>query len=58
MVRRTVEAVLAWYEKTALEPEVRQAAALAGKLLRRSIEQRRTQVAPEQRTLFDDLEDA
>jgi adenine-specific DNA methylase len=57
MVRRTVEAVLAWYERTAPEPEVRQAAGLAGKLLRRSIEQRRTQVAPEQRGLFDDLED-
>ena len=57
MVRRSVEAVLQWYEQTAIEPEVRTAAALASKLLRRSIEQRRTQVAPEQRTLFDDLED-
>ncbi|MHB1423873.1 MAG: DUF1156 domain-containing protein [Gemmataceae bacterium] len=57
MVRRSVEAVLQWYAKTAAEPEIRQAADRAKFLLARSIEQRRTRVAPEQRTLFDDLED-
>ena len=57
MVRRSVEAVLAWYAKSAAEPAIRQAADRAKFLLARSIETRRTKVAPEQRTLFDDLED-
>jgi hypothetical protein len=57
MVRRSVEAVLGWYAKTAAEPAIRQAADRAKFLLARSIETRRTRVAPEQRTLFDDLED-
>lgn len=57
MVRRSVEAVLAWYAKTSAEPAIRQAAERAKFLLTRSIEQRRTKVTPEQRTLFDDLED-
>ena len=57
MVRRSVEAVLQWYVKTAAEPAIRQAADRAKFLLTRSIEQRRTRVAQEQRTLFDDLED-
>ena len=57
MVRRSVEAVLQWYAKTAVEPEIQKAADRAKFLLARSIEQRRTRVTPEQRTLFDDLED-
>jgi hypothetical protein len=57
MVRRSVEAVLQWYAKTAAEPAIRQAADRAKFLLARNIEQRRTRVAPEERTLFDDLED-
>jgi putative DNA methylase len=57
MVRRTVEAVLQWYAKTAAEPAIRQAADRAKFLLARGIEQRKTRITPEQRTLFDDLED-
>jgi hypothetical protein len=57
MARRSVEAVLQWYAKTAAEPAIRPAADRAKFLLAHSIEQRRTKVAPEQRTLFDDLED-
>ncbi len=57
MVRRTVEAVLDWYAKTALEPEVRQAAGLAATLLRRSIDERRTTLRDEQGYLFDDLDE-
>jgi hypothetical protein len=57
MVLRSVEAVLQWYAKTAVEPDVKQAAALAGSLLRRSIEQRRARLTAEERTLFDDLDD-
>jgi hypothetical protein len=56
-VRRSVEAVLGWYAKTAAEPEIKQAAELAVSLLRHSIEQRRARIAAEQRELFDDLED-
>lgn len=56
MVRRSVEAVLLWYAKTASEPPIREAADRAKFLLSRSIEQRRTRIAPEQRTLFDDLD--
>jgi putative DNA methylase len=55
-VRRSVEAVLDWYAKTAAEPEVRAAAVLAGSLLRRSIEQRRRQRSEEQGSLFDEDE--
>jgi hypothetical protein len=57
MVRRSVEAVLQWYAKTANQLEIREAADRAKFLLSRSIEQRRLRIAPEQRTLFDDLED-
>ncbi|HEX5445033.1 MAG TPA: hypothetical protein VFW87_14440, partial [Pirellulales bacterium] len=57
IVRRTVEAVLVWYSQTAVEPEIREAAALAATLLRRSIEQRRSQLRDEQGVLFDDFED-
>jgi hypothetical protein len=55
MVRRSVEAVLDWYAKTAVEPEVQKAAALAGSLLRMSLEQNRTKLKEEQGILFDDL---
>jgi hypothetical protein len=57
MVRRSVEAVLDWYAKTAPEPEVQKAAALAGNLLRMSLEQNRTKIKEEQGYLFDDLYD-
>lgn len=56
MVKRTVEAVLGWYEKTAPEPETRRAAALSTTLLRQAIERRRVTAAPEQGLLFDDLD--
>jgi hypothetical protein len=58
MVRRSVEAVLDWYAKTAPEPEVQKAAALAGNLLRMSLERNRTKIKEEQGYLFDDLDDA
>ena len=57
MVRRSVEAVLDWYAKTALEPEVQKAAVLAGNLLRMSLEQNRTKLKEEQGVLFDNLYD-
>jgi putative DNA methylase len=57
MVRRSVEAVLDWYHRTAPQPDIRQAAGVARDLLRRHIEQRRAQRASEQRSLFDDLDD-
>jgi len=57
MVRRSVEAVLQWYAKTAADAEIRKAADRAKFLLARSIERRRTRITPEQLTLFDDLED-
>jgi len=57
MVRRSVEAVLDWYAKTAPEPEVQKAAGLAGNLLRMSLEQNRTKIKEEQGYLFDDLYD-
>ncbi|HQU44471.1 MAG TPA: hypothetical protein PK867_16745, partial [Pirellulales bacterium] len=56
IVRRTVEAVLVWYGQTAVEPEIREAAALAATLLRRSIEERRTQLRDEQGVLFDEAD--
>ena len=55
MVRRSVEAVLDWYAKTAVEPEIQKAAVLAGNLLRMSLEQNRTKLKEEQGILFDDL---
>ena len=55
MVRRSVEAVLDWYAKTAVEPEIQKAAAFAGSLLRMSLEQNRTKLKEEQGILFDDL---
>lgn len=57
MVRRSVEAVLDWYAKTAVEPDIQKAAALAGNLLRMSLEQNRTKLKQEQGILFDDLND-
>ncbi|HVA45324.1 MAG TPA: hypothetical protein VNH11_02965 [Pirellulales bacterium] len=56
IVRRTVEAVLVWYSQTAVEPEIREAATLAATLLRRSIEERRTQLRDEQGVLFDEAD--
>ena len=55
MVRRSVEAVLDWYAKTALEPEVQKAAALAGEILRRTLQQNRAKLEEQQGFLFDDL---
>ena len=55
IVRRSVEAVVDWYAKTALEPEVKQAAALAGNLLRMSLQKNREKIKEEQGFLFDDL---
>jgi len=57
MARRSVEAVLDWYAKTAPEPEIQKAATLAGNLLRMSLEQNRTKLKEEQGYLFDDLND-
>jgi len=57
MVRRSVEAVLDWYAKTAPEPEIQKAATLAGNLLRMSLEQNRTKIKEDQGYLFDDLYD-
>lgn len=57
MVRRSVEAVLDWYAKTAVEPEIQSAAKVAGDLLRRSREQNREKIKEEQGLLFDDLYD-
>jgi putative DNA methylase len=57
VVRRSVEAVLQWYARTAVEPEVKDAADLAAILLRTSLEQRRSQLVHEQGFLFDDLEE-
>ncbi|MBT3279563.1 MAG: DUF1156 domain-containing protein [Phycisphaerales bacterium] len=56
-VRRSVEAVLQWYAKTAVEPEIADGAELAATLLRTSLEQRRSQLVHEQGFLFDDLEE-
>ena len=56
-VRRSVEAVLQWYARTAIEPDIGQAADLAAKLLRRSLDQRRAQLVQEQGFLFDDLDE-
>jgi hypothetical protein len=57
MVRRSVEAVLDWYAKTALEPEVKQAAALAGNLMRISLQKNREKRKEVQGLLFDDYEE-
>jgi len=57
MVRRSVEGVLDWYAKTAVEPEIRQAAELASTLLRRSLEENRAKLQEQQGFLFDDLHD-
>jgi adenine-specific DNA methylase len=54
-VRRSVQAVLDWYLRTASDPEIRNAATLAGDLLRRSFEEYRTKRRTEQGLLFDDL---
>ena len=55
MIRRSVEAVLDWYAKTALEPEVKKAAALAGDILRRTLQENRAKLEEQQGFLFDDL---
>jgi hypothetical protein len=56
-VRRSVEAVLQWYARTAVEPEIKDAAALAATLLRKCLETRRAELVHEQGFLFDDLEE-
>ncbi len=56
-VRRSVEAVLQWYARTAIEPEIRQAAELAARLLRASLDARKAQLVQEQGFLWDDLEE-
>ena len=56
-IRRSVEAVLQWYARIAVEPKIKDAAELAATLLRTSLEQRRSQIAHEQGFLFDDLDD-
>ena len=56
-VRRSVEAVLQWYARVAVEPAVKDAAELAATLLRTSLEQRRSQIVHQQGFLFDDLDD-
>lgn len=58
MVRRSVEAVLDWYAKTAPELEIQKAAVLAGNLLRMSLEQNRTKLKQEQGLLFDDFNES
>ncbi|MCH8853433.1 MAG: hypothetical protein IID41_12405, partial [Planctomycetes bacterium] len=57
VVRRSVEAVLQWYAKTAVEPEIKDAAALAATLLRKALETRRAELQTEQGMFWDDLED-
>ena len=56
-VRRSVEAVLHWYAKTAVEPEIKDAAELAATLLRKALETRRAQLQNEQGLFWDDLEE-
>ena len=56
-VRRSVEAVLQWYARTATEADVKQAADLAARLLRDSLEKRRVRLVQEQGYLFDDLDE-
>ena len=52
-----MEAVIRWYAKTAVEPEIKDAAELAATLLRTSLEQPRSQLVHEQGFLFDDIEE-
>ena len=56
MVRRSVDAVLEWYAKSAIEPEIRQAAELARTILRQTLEKLRQQPAEleKQLSLFND----
>lgn len=56
-IRRSVDAVLQWYVKTAVEPEIRDAATLAASLLRKALETRRAELQSEQGLFWDDLED-
>src|SRR5262249_10572991 len=56
MVRRNVGAVLEWYAKSGLEPEIRKAAELARTILRQTLEKLRQQPAELERqlSLFSD----
>jgi putative DNA methylase len=56
MVRRSVDAVLEWYAKSAIEPEIREAAELARTILRQTLEKLRQQPAEleKQLSLFND----
>ena len=56
-MRRSVEAVLQWYAKTAVEPEIKNAAEWAATLLRNTLETRRAQLQDEQGLFWDDLEE-
>jgi len=56
-IRRSVEAVLQWYVKTAVEPEIKDAAELAVTLLRKALESRRAELKTKQGLFWDDLED-
>ncbi len=59
MVRRSVDAVLEWYAKTAPEQEIRQAAALARTILQQTLEKLRQQPAEldQQLKLFNDWDE-
>lgn len=56
MVRRSVDAVLEWYAKSAIEAEIREAAELARTILRQTLEKLRQQPAEleKQLALFND----
>ena len=55
--RRGVEAVTRWFAKTAVEPEIWDASALAATLLRKALETCRAELQIEQGMFWDDLED-
>ena len=52
-----VEAVMQWYAKTAVEPEIRDGSALAATLFRKALETRCAELQTEQGMFWDDLED-
>jgi putative DNA methylase len=60
MVRRSVDAVLEWYAKMSLDPEIRSAAALARIILRQTLEKLRQQPKELERqlSLFNDWDES
>lgn len=60
MVRRSVDAVLEWYAKTAIEQEIRQAAELARTILRQTLDRLRQQPTEldRQLKLFNDWDES